>query len=151
LGFEGQQGLIARTPQDQGRQTPLLEDAHNVSCAPGPRGKSSDSTGARTRPTYWSWWVSWASRGWLDHTVDKTQVAEVNFKKNCNHIKHLFQPRHNTLLNNSGSLKKSKRKYKIYLETNENKRQQSKTFAKQVKEGILSQHNLTSGNKKNPK
>ena len=100
LGFEGLLALIAGTPQDQGRQIPLLEDSHKVSCAPGPRGESSDSTGARTRPTYWSWWVSWASRGWLDCTVDKTQVAEVNLKKNCNHIKHLFQPQHNTLLNN---------------------------------------------------
>ena len=27
-------------PQDRGKQTPLLESAHKVSCAPGPRAKA---------------------------------------------------------------------------------------------------------------
>ena len=39
FGTEGQCGLSARAPQDWGKQTPLLEGTHRVSCALGPRAK----------------------------------------------------------------------------------------------------------------
>ena len=57
-GFEGQWGLIPGLPQDWGKQTPLLEGAHKVSFAPGPRGKCSDPIKHWARPSCWYWRVS---------------------------------------------------------------------------------------------
>ena len=61
-------------------ETPVLESAHKVSCALGPRGKSSDLTRAWAKPICWYWRVSywWGEGGRLWLTVGtKTLVAVV--------------------------------------------------------------------------
>ena len=69
-------GIDCRTSTGLGEtKTPLLEGTHKVVCASGPRGRSSDPGGGRTRPTCWCWRVSCRGGGWLCFTVGTGTLA----------------------------------------------------------------------------
>ena len=77
-GFEGQQDLITRTPQDWGKQRLHSWRMHTSSYQHQDLGGKKQCIAAWTRPTCWSWRVSWRSRRQLWLTVwARTPVTEV--------------------------------------------------------------------------